>query len=381
MKTFILSFLFLTISINVIIDFNCLFTKQRHYKRLASLEYNTMTKTTHVHDEHKLYLMESKIFNAIRHCQFKQLALYLRHNYNLHVISKDGRNVLFYALEIEDAHKRCRMIRFCLDQGVNPLQKENIHGFTPLNEAIARQQLDSVQLLLAEVSADIDWRSLDKQGRTILHQTVEANNVPILEALILILNRYSISVDVFDRNGLTPYLLATKLHLREMGQILLKKGHASGHQCDLQTHRSAYEWKSIGVKENHLVKRYKLRQDIDEAKKEGRINKVNKLKEMYYSPLSLSSENENMRRNSYLSTTTRSGLHTKSSLSINEMMDRVSEGDRPELFVNSRTDQQTFYLKHNQPTSLPPITTLRRHRPSSSFNSLIDLFQIAQIST
>ena len=49
--------------------------------------------------------------------------------------------------------------------------------------------------------------------------------------------------------------------------------------------------------------------------------------------------------------TTRSGLNTKSSLSINEMIDRLPEGDIPESYVNSRTDEKTFHLEHILPTS------------------------------
>ena len=131
---------------------------------------------------HKISLSESEIFHAIRHSQYKQLALFIRHNYNLNVTTKDGRNGLFFAFDISDACKRCRMIRFCLDHGIDALQKENINGYTVLHEAIARQQLDSVQLLLAEVGGEIDWRSFDVRGRTILHQAVESNNVTIVEA-------------------------------------------------------------------------------------------------------------------------------------------------------------------------------------------------------
>ena len=331
-------------------------------------------------NEPKISLSESeKIFHAIQYSQYKKLALYIRHRYNLNVTSKDGRNGLFYALDIDEPYKRSRMIKFCLEHGINPLQKDRINGYTVLNETIARQQLDSFQLLLDEVSGDINWRSLDKHGQTILHQAVEANNITILTALVTIMNRYSISVDLLDKNGLTPYLLAIKLHLRDMSEILLKQGHASRQKCDLQTHRNAQEWENIGMKENNLFIRKKLRQEIDDAMRNGQINKVNKLKQVYYS--TSPSRNEHTRRDSYLTMTTRSGLITKSSLSIYDMIDRLSVGDRPESYLSSKKDEKTFHIENSLPTSLPPITNLRRHQPNSSYNSLIDLFQIAQLSS
>ena len=331
-------------------------------------------------NEHKTSVLASEIFHAIRCSQYNKLGLYIRQNYNINTTSNDGRNGLFYALDIKDSYKRCRMIRFGLNHGINPLHKDTLNGYTVLHEAMARQQLDSFELLIDEIGSEINWRSLDAHGQTILHQAVELNNIIILDALISIMNRYSVSVDLIDNNGLTPYLLAKKLHLNDMAEILLKKGHASQQKCDLQTHRSAREWETIGTKENCLILRKKLRQDINDAMTKGKINQVKKLKTLYYStyPLSIIG---NMRRDSYKTTTTRSGLNTKSSLSINEMIDRLSDGDVPQTYVNSRKDETTFHFENMPSTSLPPITTLRRHRPSSSFNSLMDLFQIAQLSS
>ncbi|CAF2359237.1 unnamed protein product [Rotaria sp. Silwood2] len=328
-----------------------------------------------------MQLLESKVLNAIRQSQYKQLALYIRHNYNLNVITKDGRNGLFIALDIPDTRKRRRMIRFCLDHGIDALQKEKKYNYTPLHEAIARQQIDSVQLLLANAGGEIDWHSLDVYGRTILHQAVESNNVSILEALIIVMNHYGISVDIPDKNGLTPYLLAIKLHLRDMTQILSNKGHASRQQCDLPTHRNADEWEVAGIEEHRLLIRDKLRQEIDNAMTEGKINKVKKLKQIYYSPLLLST-NIPIRRDSILSMTTISGLNAKSSMSINEMIDQLPEGDIPESFVTSESDDQTFHLESlassKQPVSscLPPISTARQNRPALTLNALVDLFQM-----
>jgi hypothetical protein len=304
-------------------------------------------------NEHKTSLKESEIFYAIQHSQYKQLALYLRHNYDLNITSKDGRNGLFYALDIDNSSKRCRMIKYCLNHGINPLQKENINDYTVLQETIARQQIDSFQLILPEVSGEIDWHSLDRHGGTILHQAVEANNTKILEDLITIMNHYNISVDLIDKNGLTPYLLAKKLHLHTMAHILLKKGHASQQKCDLKTHRSAREWENIGYKETNLILRKKLRQEINDAMLNGKITKVNKLKTIYYP---ISSNTEDQRRNSYLTMLTRSAFNTKSSLSISQ---------------SSEYDKQELYTQH-----LPPITS---HRVNSSLNCIINLFQIVEL--
>ncbi len=310
--------------------------------------------------------------------------MFIRHKYNLNVKTEDGRNGLFFALDISDPRQRRRMIKFCLDHGIDPLQKDSLHGYTPLHEAIARQQVDSVQLLLANISGEIDWRSFDVHGRTILHQAVESNNVAILEALMNVMNHYGVSVDIPDKNGLTPYLFATKLHLREMAQILLKKGHASRRQCDLLTHRSANDWEIVGIEAHSLFVRDKLQHEINKAMNEGKINKVKKLKRIYDSQLFSSTNEPRIRRNSLLSSSSMSGLNIKSSMPINEIIDRFPGGVIPNSYVASEQDKQTFHLEHSlsslQPasTSLPPISTTRRHRQTLTVNALVDLFQVVQ---
>lgn len=321
--------------------------------------------------------LASEIFQAIRHCQYQRLALYLRHDYNLNVTSKDGRNGLFFALDITDDQKRKRMIEFCLEHGVDPLQKESTHGYTVLHEVIDRQQLDIFQILLAEVHGELDWRTLDARGRTILHQAVESNNTTILEALVSAMNRFKISVDIFDKNGLTPYLLAMKLHFPEMANILLNKGHASRQQSDLQMHRTAREWQIAGAKESQSILRKKLQYDISTAMNEGKINRVKKLKELYYAPLH-ASNNDLLRRYSFLSNTTGSVMNHRP---INEMFDQLHQGDRPESFLNSgTTDQSPMHLN-----VLPPIITTRRQRRlferNPKYHSLTDLDRIDLLSS
>ena len=334
-----------------------------------------------------MQLLDSKVLNAIRYSQYKQLALFIRHKYNLNVSTKDGRNGLFFALDISDARKRRRMIRFCLDHGIDALQKEKISGYTPLHEAIARQQVDSVQLLLANAGGEVAWRAFDQRDRTILHQAVESNNIQILEALITVMNHYGVSVDIPDKTGLTPYLLATKLHLRDMADILVNKGHASRQQCDLFTHRSANDWEIVGIEEHRLFVRDKLRQEIDNAKTEGKIAKVNKLKHIYYSPLLLptTSTIEPQRRDSFLSITTLSGLNSRSTVSINEMIDRLPEGEIPESYVTSLPAEKTFHLERMPqpmpPSSLPPLSSAKsrqQRQPNLTLNALVDLFQVVQ---
>ena len=289
-------------------------------------------------------LLEGKVLNAIRQSQYQQLDLFLRHKYNIHAMTRDGRNGLFIALDIANPRKRRRMIRFCLDHGLNPLHKEHTHGYTPLHEAVARQQLDSVQLLLANVGGELDWRSFDRHGRTILHQAVECNNVAILEALVNIASHYGVSVDIPDSNGLTPFLLARKLHLPGMSQILLDRGHASQQQCDLPSHRTAKDWQIIGLEEQRLSARDRIRHEIEQAMQAGKINRVNQLRRVYCSPLLSPANGSLCHPTAALSLPIFSDVHNQSTMSTNEPNDRLFDGELSKSFAASDLDEQTFHL-------------------------------------
>ncbi len=98
------------------------------------------------------------------------------------------------------------------------------------------------------------------------------------------------------------------------------------------------------------------------------------MKQVYYNISSLTLIGK-QRPDSYLTMTTRSGVNTKSSLSINEMIDRSSAAHQPQSSIHSGTDKQISHTEH-----LPPITATPRYRTDSSFNPLSGLFQIAPLS-
>ncbi|CAF1272997.1 unnamed protein product, partial [Didymodactylos carnosus] len=339
--------------------------------------------------------MISKVLDAIRHNQYKQLALYIRHNYDLNIKTKDGRNGLFIALDISEPIKRTRMLKFLLDNDLDPTQREYNYGYTVLNEAIYRQQLDSVNLLLAYFGGEIDFRQYDTRGRTILHQAVETNNPAIMESLINVVNHYSISVDIPDENGLTPYLLAIKLHLREMATILLKKGRASRQQSDIKSHKNADDWEIEGIQEHRLIIRERLRNEINEALKGGRIIKAKKLRAAYSLPWPIKTLdtnqdeiNQNFLSDSFIETSRDKDISVMSIdhhhqhlqalkvTPIHQFINMMPEGTIAETFVNSKPSSDEDILD-NYSQSKATVTHQSNNKPTNEMylNAIVDLFQ------
>lgn len=312
-----------------------------------------------------------QIFDAIELSQFHLLTMYQRQKYNLNVTNCEGRNGLFFALNINESGKRMRMIRFCLELGIDPLHRDLVNGYAPLHEAIARQQNDSFEIIFDEVKGEFDWNTLDNRGQTILHQTVETNNLLIMDSLLTTMIHYKVSVDLADKNGLTPYLLAVRLHLTDMANLLLRKGRASRQISDSQLHRSAQEWQLAGYQEDRSNARIQIRQQIDQAMKQGKINQVKQLKSLLGLP-TISNKN-NLHRSSLWSMTTGSGTYSRS---INEMMDLLPHGERPGRFVRSRADGHGSLT---QLDSLPPIHENRFYQRNQKYHSLTNLDQIGSL--
>lgn len=82
-------------------------------------------------------------------------------------------------------------------------------GCTALMYSLRYQRFRLFDFLLNEITADLNLRSKDQQGNTILHYAViyGKDNTEILEKLIERFNKFGISPD--DRNvfGFTPLLL------------------------------------------------------------------------------------------------------------------------------------------------------------------------------
>lgn len=92
-------------------------------------------------------------------------------------IDKGSSQALIDAIKAQDSEK----VRSLLASGAAPNSIENEYGVSPLEFAVARGQIDTIMLLLAN-GVDVDTRS--KKGATALDMAIEAVNPYIAKILI-----------------------------------------------------------------------------------------------------------------------------------------------------------------------------------------------------
>ncbi|XP_072911221.1 transient receptor potential cation channel subfamily A member 1-like isoform X2 [Hemitrygon akajei] len=98
---------------------------------------------------------------------------------------------------------------------------------TPLWLACTRGDLETVKLLI-DMGADVNLRSKNKQGQTLLHRAVCFGNMAVVQYLI---EGNYLGVDVKDGYGCTPLYYALQLSLPCMSNLLLRCGANLDSQC------------------------------------------------------------------------------------------------------------------------------------------------------
>ncbi|UJR38503.1 hypothetical protein I4U23_031170 [Adineta vaga] len=103
-------------------------------------------------------------------------------------------------------------------------------GCNILMYTLRYQRYKLFDYLLNDIPLDIDFRSKDRDGNTILHYAIvyiEKENMEIMEKLIEKMKKFRIEIDQRNHFGFTPLLLGIYCGRYDLGLILLTKAGAS----------------------------------------------------------------------------------------------------------------------------------------------------------
>ncbi|KAH9502574.1 hypothetical protein Btru_069035 [Bulinus truncatus] len=189
----------------------------------------------------------------------------------VHINSKNdfGFGALVAALHVEDEKKRKRLFHFLLDHGASYTARDERHDRSVLLWACVMGRNDQVRVLLEETGGDISLNDKDLEGNTAMHHAVLTGNLPLVEILTNGHLRFGVSVDVEDKLGFTPYLLARRLGHKHIAAHLNTKGLASVGHGDLQF-RSPREWSQIGKFERRKAAAFRIEDTINTARIQGK---------------------------------------------------------------------------------------------------------------
>ena len=169
--------------------------------------------------------MSHKIIEAVRHCQYSQLLLFLKHNYNFKIKSPyDGKNILMVALEIPKPKRRMKMLKYLIDLDLVSILDNNYYGQDLFFIAVKSESEAELKFLMKYYHTEIDWSKRDHFGKTLLHYAVINNNINILQLLLYHCAKYKINVDLPDSyNKITlvrKYLLTKCKKNKRLNSVL-----------------------------------------------------------------------------------------------------------------------------------------------------------------
>ena len=132
------------------------------------------------------------------------------------------------------------MFRFLLRNGVNYNEVDNT-GRDTLIWACYLGRETQAKDLLEYCLGDIDLCKRDKYGSTGLHYATQHGLKDVVEKLCKAMVKFNLSVDITNKDGNTPYLVAKILHRFEIMTILVNIGNASRCQVNIMYIDASYD--------------------------------------------------------------------------------------------------------------------------------------------
>lgn len=219
------------------------------------------------------------LFKAVMECRISKVRFLLKNGHvSKHVRNDNGHNLLMAALFIDNEDRRKRMFQYLLDIGVDfcyrhPKTRQDVLGL-----ACMMGRAEEVKCILDTGMGEIDLNKGDSCGFTPLHLAVKEGHADVVQQLIQVMERYGLSVDVPDKQGLTPYMYARRQGNSEIAHLLVRHGNACIHRRDTQTFRSADDWAVVGAEEDLKRQRRALRKQVAQYRIQGVLPPISEIK-------------------------------------------------------------------------------------------------------
>ncbi|KAL9951558.1 hypothetical protein ACROYT_G044242 [Oculina patagonica] len=189
---------------------------------------------------------------AISERRFKQVRSFIDLGVNLNSKGKDGKTALIQLCSVEPDSLAVSIASRFIKRGAK-IDVTDYNGLTALSNAVLKQKEDMVALFLEE-AGNFDLNSKDKKGNTALFHAANVGNFNILNALVLALKKYQLSVNVANNDGVTPLMQACLNGDVVCARYLIKEGKACLNSRDWIYRKTALELaKMKGIEESVLM--------------------------------------------------------------------------------------------------------------------------------
>jgi len=154
-----------------------------------------------------------------------------------------GQTALFKACLMKKKWKSVMVAKLLIAAGIDINVVDNLKR-TCLSYACMSGKEYLVKILLE--TGDMAPNTQDVNSFTNLMYAVKSTNHSVVAMLLLFLNKYGLSLDTRTKDGFTAYMLALKLGLFSIADLLQDKG-ASTETFDFEMHRKSGEWRRISA--------------------------------------------------------------------------------------------------------------------------------------
>lgn len=202
---------------------------------------------------------------AINERRFKQVRSFIDFGVNLNSKDTDGKTALIQLCSVEPDSLAISIASRLLKRGAK-IDVKDRNGLSALSTAVVKQKEDMVALFLKE-AGNFDLNSTDMKGNTALFHAAKVGNFNILNALVIALQKYQLSVNVPNNEGTTPLIQACMKGDVVCARFLIKEGKAAMNNRDWIHRKTALEWaKMRGIEEDILLS------NADSSRVENKMN-------------------------------------------------------------------------------------------------------------
>ena len=189
---------------------------------------------------------------AISERRFKQVCSFIDLGVNLNSKDRDGKTALIQLCSVEPDSLAISIATRLIKRGAKIDVTDN-DGLSALSNAVVREKEDMVALFLEE-AGNYDLNSKDKKGNTALFHAAKVGNFNILNALVIALKKYQLSVDIANNDDATPLMQACMNGDIISARYLIKEGKACMNSRDWVYRKTALEWaKMKGIEQSVLM--------------------------------------------------------------------------------------------------------------------------------
>ncbi|XP_071499557.1 uncharacterized protein [Diadema antillarum] len=190
------------------------------------------------------------LLRAVSSGRPRQVRLLLESGIGVHHTDACGQTPLIRAMFIENSRHRHKIVRLLLRRGALVSHQDYV-GRSSLAWACLRGLDDVFEQLMKHGDGELDLNDTDMNDCTPLFHAATSGSAAMVKLLVEYLQKYGLSIDVPNKDGITPLMQAIRLGNDVCASILLNQGKASVTVRD-KNHRSALDWAEATTRQGQI---------------------------------------------------------------------------------------------------------------------------------